>query len=97
MHYDWNPFKIEDAESSRHHEKAWNFDERNESYYLGRINECGESDLTMRYFTDGNTGRYYRKGEIIPQEENTEVKEPFLNNSYEVKRKRNFNFKVKIK
>lgn len=93
MHYDWNPFKIDDAESLRHHAKAWNFDQRNESYYLGKINESGESDLNMRYFTDGKTGRYYRKGEIIQEEENFEVKEPFRNNSYEGKRKRNFSFR----
>jgi CRISPR/Cas system CMR-associated protein Cmr5 small subunit len=94
MHYDWNPFKIDDAESLRHHKKAWNFDQRNESYYLGKINEAGESDLKMRYFTDGKSSRYYRKGEIIRQEENLEVKEPFRNNSNEGKRTRNFSFKL---
>lgn len=95
MHYDWNPFKIDDGESIRHHEQSWNFDQRNESYYLGKINEVGDSDSGMRYFTDGKTGRYYRKGEIIPQEETeTDIKDPFRNNSYEGKRKRNFSFKL---
>ncbi|MGN6533835.1 MAG: hypothetical protein ACTHK0_18990 [Ginsengibacter sp.] len=94
MHYDWNPFKIDDAEPILHHQKAWNFDPRNESYYLGRVNESRENDLNMRYFTDGKTGRYYRKGEM-QQEENTAVKEVFRNNSHEGKRTRNFNFKQK--
>jgi hypothetical protein len=94
MQCDWNQFKIHDGESIRHHEKAWNFDERNESYYLGKINQAGESDPNMRYFTDGKTGRYYRKGEIIAREENQDVKEPFRNNSLEGKRKRNFSFRT---
>jgi lipopolysaccharide export LptBFGC system permease protein LptF len=95
MHYDWNPFKIDDGESIRHHEQSWNFDQRNESYYLGKINDAGDSDSSMRYFTDGKTGRYYRKGEIMPEEENeTEIKDPFRNNSYEGKRKRNFSFNL---
>jgi hypothetical protein len=47
----------------------------------------------MSYFTDGKTGRYYRKGEIIPKEIGTDNIEPFRNNSYEGKRKRNFSFK----
>lgn len=94
MHYDWNPFKKDDGESLRHHETAWNFDQRNESYYLGKINESGDNDSQMSYFTDGKTSRYYRKGEVIQQEENAVVKEPFRNNSYEGKRKRNFSFKL---
>ncbi|MEO6906213.1 MAG: hypothetical protein ABI148_07620 [Ginsengibacter sp.] len=80
---------------SGHHDKDWNFDPRNENYYLGKINESGESDDNMRYFTDGKTGRYYRKGEIIPPTETEPViKEPFLNNSLEGKRKRNFSFRL---
>jgi hypothetical protein len=95
MHYDWNPFKIEDGESLRHHETAWNFDQRNENYYLGKINDSGESDSNMRYFTDGTSGRFYRKGEIIPcEEKEVVVKEPFRNNSHEGKRKRNFSFRL---
>ena len=79
---------------SGHHDKDWNFDPRNENYYLGKINESGESDSEMRYFTDGKTGRYYRKDEIIPSSETEAVvKEPFRNNSLEGKRKRNFSFK----
>ena len=95
MHYEWNPYKDEDAKSLRHHATSWNFDSRNESYYLGKVNESGDNDLKMSYFTDGKTGRYYRKGEIIQREEKAQIKEPFLNNSYEGKRKRNFSFKSK--
>jgi len=95
MHYEWNAYKNEDAKSLRHHATSWNFDPRNESYYLGKVNENQENDLNMRYFSDGKTGRYYRKSEIIAQEENPQVKEPFRNNSYEGKRKRNFSFKLK--
>jgi hypothetical protein len=94
MHYDWTPFKKDDGESIRHHEHAWNFDQRNESYYLGKINESGDTDLNMSYFTDGKTDRYYRKGEMIEPEETTTVKDPFRNNSYEGKRKRNFSFRL---
>ena len=93
MHYEWNPFKKDDAESLRHHQTAWNFDERNESYYLGKINESGDTDPKMSYFTDGTTGRYYRKGEIIRKENEADNVEPFRNNSYEGKRKKNFSFK----
>ena len=74
---------------------GWDFDPRNESYYLGKINETGNNDLEMRYYTDGKTDRYYRRGEIIPQEENMEInKDPFKNNSLEGKRKRNFSFRL---
>jgi hypothetical protein len=84
---------IKNSGTKSQHGSDWNFDQRNESYYLGKINETGESDDNMRYYTDGKTGRYYRKGEIIQQEENPEVKEPFRNNSHEGKRKRNFSFR----
>lgn len=94
MHYDWNPYKDEDAEYLRRHKTSWNFDPRNESYYLGKINEAGDSDSKMSYFTDGKTGRYYRKGEIIEGERNVDVKEPFRNNSYEGSRKKNFSFRL---
>ena len=94
MHYDNNPYKVEDGEYLRHHETCWNFDERNENYYLGKINENGETDLKMSYFSDGKTGRYYRKGELITNPQNVVNVEPFKNNSYEGKRKRSFSFKL---
>lgn len=94
MHYDNNPYKVEDGEYLRNHETSWNFDARNENYYLGKINEDGETDLKMSYFSDGKTSRYYRKGELINNSENVVVAEPFRNNSYEGKRKRNFSFKL---
>ena len=95
MHYDWNPFKIEDGEYLRKHATSWNFDARNENYYLGKVTDTGENDLNMSYFTDGKTDRFYRKGEMIEQQEKAPVKEPFKNNSYEGKRKRNFSFRLK--
>lgn len=86
--------KNEENETHWHSPSDWNLDSRNESFYLGKINAAGDNDLNMRYYTDGKTGRYYRKGEIIPQEESPVVKDPFLNNSLEGKRKRNFSFKI---
>jgi len=87
--------KGDQSNNSGHHDKNWNFDPRNENYYLGKINESGESDANMRYFTDGKTGSFYRKGEIIPQQEtNAIIKEPFRNNSLEGRRKRNFSFRL---
>jgi len=86
--------KNDKNESDGHSAKSWNLDPRNESFYLGKINPAGDNDLNMRYYTDGKTDRYYRKGEIIPQEEYTVVKYPFLNNSLEGKRKRNFSFRI---
>ena len=47
MHYDNNPYKVEDGEYLRHHETCWNFDERNENYYLGKINENGSTFTTF--------------------------------------------------
>ncbi len=101
MNSDWNPYKSDNdnksdnGQANKPSAPAWDFDPRNESFYLGKINDSGNNDLGMRYYTDGKTGRYYRKGEIIPQEENVEInKDPFKNNSLEGKRKRNFSFKL---
>jgi hypothetical protein len=47
----------------------------------------------MRYYTDGKTGRYYRRGEVIPKGEPEKTpQKPFINNSYEGERKKNFSF-----
>lgn len=95
MNSDWNPYKSDNGQANEPSAPSWDFDPRNESYYLGKINESGNNDLGMRYYTDGKTGRYYRKGEIIQQEGNVEInKEPFKNNSLEGKRKRNFSFRL---
>ena len=95
MSSDWNPYKSDNDQANETSGPAWNLDPRNESYYLGKINESGNNDLEMRYYTDGKTGRYYRRGEIIPQEGNVEInKDPFKNNALEGKRKRNFSFRL---
>ena len=95
MNPDSNPDKAKKSKSTKHHDPNWNFDPRNENWYLGKINKSGDNDLNMRYYTDGETGRYYRKGEIIPTNEPAKiVQKPFLNNSYEGEREKNFNFSV---
>lgn len=94
MYTDWNPYKIDKHEENKSSDPGWNLDPRNESYYLGKINKPDDTDLDMRYYTDGVTGRYYRRSELIPQKENTEInKDPFKNNSLEGKRKKNFSFR----
>jgi hypothetical protein len=45
--------ELEKSKSSKtnhsgHDDRDWNFDPRNENYYLGKINESGESDREMR-------------------------------------------------
>jgi hypothetical protein len=94
MNQELEKSKGDQSNDSGNHNKDWNFDPRNENYYLGKINESGDTDLNMSYFTDGKTDRYYRKGEMIQPEEATVVKEPFRNNSYEGKRKRNYSFRL---
>jgi len=95
MSSDWNPYKSKNSHAKETSGPAWDFDPRNESYYLGKINESGDNDLDMRYYTDGKTGRYYRRGEVIHQEGNLEInKDPFKNNGLEGKRKRKFSFRL---
>lgn len=94
MNDEENLQKNKKNETDAHSSSSWNLDPRNESFYLGKINSAGDNDLNMRYYTDGKTGRYYRKGEIIPQEASPVVRDPFLNNSLEGKRKRNFSFRI---
>lgn len=95
MSHDWNPYNEKDAEPLERPAKDWNFDFRNQSYYLGKINESGDNDPNMRYYTDGVTGRYYRKGEVAPTGEPEKVaQKPFINNSYEGERKKNFSFSL---
>ncbi|MEO5908453.1 MAG: hypothetical protein ABIR50_11625 [Ginsengibacter sp.] len=72
----------------------WNYDPRNESYYLGRINKSGNNDLDMRYYTDGHSDRYYRNDEMeeknnVPDSD-LEIKDPYKNNDFEGHRKRNY-------
>ncbi len=95
MSHDWNPYEGDDAEPLEKPAKAWNFDYRNQSYYLGKINESGNNDPDMRYYTDGVTGRYYRKGEVVPGEKPPVIaQKPFINNAHEGVRKRNFSFSL---
>lgn len=94
MSQDWNPYDDKDVEPLEKPAKDWNFDFRNQSYYLGKINESGDNDLDMRYYTDGKTGRYYRKGEIISDEKPLMPEKPFINNAHEGVRKKNFTFSL---
>jgi hypothetical protein len=94
MSQDWNPYDDKDVEPLEKPAKDWNFDFRNQSYYLGKINESGDNDPDMRYYTDGKTGRYYRKGEIVPDEKSLMPEKPFINNAHEGVRKKNFTFSL---
>lgn len=95
MSHDWNPYNEKDAEPLERPAKDWNFDYRNQSFYLGKIHETGDNDPNMRYYTDGVTGRYYRKGEVAPQQDPEKVAEkPFINNAHEGVRKKNFTFSL---
>lgn len=93
MSYDWNPYKDKNSLPLHHPPADWNFDFRDQSYYLGQIHEGGDNDLSMRYYTDEKTGRYYRNSEVRRKEEPAMIDEkPFLNNCYEGERKMNFSF-----
>lgn len=62
--YNWNPFKKNWRHSDEYQNSNWNFDQRDENYYLGRIDESGNNDMSREYYSDGRTDRYYRKSEL---------------------------------
>lgn len=82
----WNPFKKERHEKEKK-EPEWDFDPRAENFYLGRVNENGDNDLKLAYFSDGHSDRYYRRSELEPPKIQPPA-EPFKNNAHEGNRKR---------
>lgn len=91
--YDWNPYQGDWRKSNNYSDSNWNYDPRDQNYYLGRINESGNNDLNERYYTDNYSDRYYRRTEledanrprVYPPEH------PYKNNDFYGHRKRNYN------
>jgi hypothetical protein len=93
--YNWNPYKDNWRFSDQYHGSNWNYDPRDENYYLGRINEPGNEDMSREYFSDGHTHKYYRRDELEDKYkplENYEKRNPFKNNDFYGSRKRNYSF-----
>jgi hypothetical protein len=91
--YRWNPYKDDWRDSDIYRDSNWNFDPRNENYYLGRINKSGNNDLTRSYYTDNHSDRYYRNDEIQQRNnvaENYQPQRPYKNNNFEGHKKRNY-------
>lgn len=91
--YKWNPYKDDWRHSDIYTNSNWNFDPRNENYYLGRINKSGNNDLSMSYYTDGHSDRYYRNNEMKKGNnlaENDPISDPYKNNNFEGHKKRNY-------
>lgn len=93
--YDWNPYKNNWRHSDQYKDSEWNYDPRDENYYLGRINQEQNMDLTRRYYSDGHSDRYYRNNELPgnnPIPENDEPSRPYVNNDFFGNRKRNYSY-----
>ena len=95
--YDWNPYPHDWHESNQYSNSDWNFDPRDENYYLGRINNNGNIDLDQRYYTDGSD-RYYRNEEVErhmslpPHDYKLKDDHPYKNNDFYGERKRNYSW-----
>jgi osmotically-inducible protein OsmY len=94
--YRWNPYKDDRRVSDEYKDSKWNFDPRDENYYLGRINESGNNDMSREYYSDGHSDRYYRRDELEKRNEMAEndykISNPFKNNDFYGHRKRNYSF-----
>lgn len=93
--YDWNPYKDDWHHSDEYKDSEWNYDPRDENYYLGRINQEQSTDLTRRYYSDGHTDRYYDNDEVKRLKENNPMpvnypQHPYKNNDFYGNRKRNY-------
>lgn len=95
--YDWNPYKDDWRHSDEYRDSDWDYDPRDENYYLGRINQQQETDLTRRYYSDGHSDRYYRNDEVKELKENNPMPyknyqpaHPFKNNDFYGNKKRNY-------
>ena len=47
--YRWNPYEGDWHQSDEYKDSDWNYDPRDQNYYLGSINQSGNNDLNMRY------------------------------------------------
>lgn len=95
--YDWNPYPKDWHKSNQYENSRWNYDPRDENYYLGRINNYGNIDMDQRYYTDGSD-RYYRNEEVRQKIELPGNKyqirndHPYKNNDFYDERKRNYSW-----
>lgn len=93
--YRWNPYKDDRRVSDDYKDSNWNYDPRDQNYYLGRINESGNNDMNMRYYTDGSD-RYYRHNEMEKRNDmasnDYKIRNPYKNNDFEGHRKKNYSF-----
>lgn len=94
--YNWNPYKDNWHHSDQYRDSNWNYDSRDENYYLGRINESGNNDMSREYYSDGHTDRYYRRHELEKPNEIVENdyrdRNPYKNNDFYGHRKRDYRF-----
>lgn len=91
--YDWNPYKDDWHHSDEYRDSNWDFDPRDQNYYLGRINRQQDTDLTRRYYSDGYSDRYYHNSELKennPMPVNNEPEHPYKNNDFYGNKKRNY-------
>lgn len=92
--YRWNPYRGDWRDSDIYEDQNWNYDPRDQNYYLGRIDQSGNNDLNMRYYTDGNSDRYYRHNEMEKRNEMAEndykIRNPYKNNDFYGHKKRNY-------
>lgn len=95
--YGWNPYQGDWHESNEYRNSDWNFDPRDESYYLGRINNDRNIDMDQRYYSDGSD-RYYRNDEVQqqlglpPNKYQLKDNHPYKNNDFYGERKRNYSW-----
>ncbi|MEO8719628.1 MAG: hypothetical protein ABI372_00885 [Ginsengibacter sp.] len=89
-----NPYEDPTIDAESNNGPKWNFDPRNENYYLGKINESGNTDPDMSYYTDGESDRYYRRNELKintdPDSEIVHISKPYINNNFEGRKRRKY-------
>ncbi|MEO8819905.1 MAG: BON domain-containing protein [Ginsengibacter sp.] len=95
--YNWNPYPKDWHKSDQYKNSDWNFDPRDQSYYLGKVNNYENTDLEKRYYTDGSD-RYYSNEEIKRHEglqaHKNQIKDtdPYKNNDFYGHRSRNYSW-----
>lgn len=87
--YRWNPYEGDWHQSDEYKDSDWNYDPRDQNYYLGSINQSGNNDLNMRYYTDNYSDRYYRNEELERTREQP-PEHPYKNNDFYGHKKRNY-------
>lgn len=95
--YNWNPYPKNWHKSDQYRNSDWNYDPRDQNYYLGKINDYENTNPDERYYTDGSD-RYYTNEEIKrhqglqPYPRKIKDTEPYKNNDFEGHRSRNYSW-----